>query len=192
MKTQEMRIKAHTIRTNYNDLMGRTNRHENNLKTLTQLQIDIVTASRMVSECAQKAQLHFGGIVSGVVTQCLNSVYPSNPYTFKVEFRESAGKTVADTLLYRDGEAMDPLSSTGGGVWDVLAFSLRVALLVLTARKDTRKLLVVDEPFKFLHGAEMIRRAYETLESVAEQFKLTVLCVRQHDSMENKLQQFSV
>ena len=134
----------------------------------------------VVSQAAQAAQMRFACIVAGVVTECLNSVYPSNPYEFRLEFRECAGKTVVDTLLYRDGEPLDPLSSTGGGVWDVLAFGLRVSILILTARDDTRKLLVVDEPFKFLHGAEKIRRAYETLENVGRQFGLTILCARQH------------
>lgn len=140
----------------------------------------IAEVSTVVSQAAEAAQLRFGGIVSGVVTECLNAVYPDNPYEFRIEFRESAGKTVADALVYRDGEPLDPLSSTGGGVWDVLAFALRVSLLILTARSDTRRLLVLDEPFKFLHGVEIQRRAYKTMETVAEKFGLTVLCVRQH------------
>jgi ABC-type Mn2+/Zn2+ transport system ATPase subunit len=41
-------------------------------------------------------------------------------------------------------------------------------------------LLVLDEPFSYLHGAEKQRRAYETMESVGKQFGLTILCVRQH------------
>ena len=134
----------------------------------------------VVAAASQAAQMRFADIVAGVVTESLNSVYPDNPYEFKLEFRESAGKTVVDTLLYRDGEPLDPLSSTGGGVWDVLAFALRVSILILTARDDTRKLLVLDEPFAFLHGAEKIRRAYETMEMVGKQFGLTILCARQH------------
>jgi DNA repair exonuclease SbcCD ATPase subunit len=138
------------------------------------------SVASIVSEASQAAQVRFAGIVAGVVTESLNSVYPYNPYEFRLEFRECAGKTVVDTLLYRDGEPLDPLSSTGGGVWDVLAFALRVSLFILTAGDNTRKLLVLDEPFKFLHGAEKIRRAYETLELVGRQFGLTILCARQH------------
>ena len=137
-------------------------------------------AATAVTNAAQAAQMRFAGVVAGVVTESLNSVYPDNPYEFRLEFRESAGRTVVDTLLYRDGEPLDPLASTGGGVWDVLAFALRVSLLVLTATDKTRKLLVVDEPAKFLHGAAKIQRFYETMESVGRQFGLTILCARQH------------
>ena len=167
-------------------------RHEHTLlsEAVTGYQADLVAdherrktaeeAAAAVSVAAQAAQMRFAGVVAGVVTESLNSVYPNNPYEFKLEFRESAGKTVVDTLLYRDGEPLDPLASTGGGVWDVLAFGLRVALLVLTATDKTRMLLVLDEPFAFLHGADKIRRAYETMESVGKQFGLTILCARQH------------
>jgi DNA repair exonuclease SbcCD ATPase subunit len=137
--------------------------------------------STVVADAAQKAQIDFGTVVSGLVTECLDSVYPNNPYQFKLEFRESGGKTVVDALLYRGEQSLDPLSSTGGGVWDVLAFGLRVSLMLLTADDNTRRLLVLDEPFKFLHGKRKIELAYGTLEEVAKRFNLTMVCVRQHD-----------
>ena len=146
----------------------------------------IESVAAVISEASRAAQMRFAGIVAGVVTESLNSVYPDNPYEFRLEFRESAGKTVVDTLLYRYGEPLDPLASTGGGVWDVLAFALRVSLLVLTATDKTRMLLVLDEPAKFLHGPEKIRRFYETMESVGRQFGLTILCARQHEEIKQK------
>lgn len=180
MTVAQMRERAGTIRQNY---VASRREVEGAQVALTGWHAQRKTAeavAEIVSKASQAAQLRFGSIVAGVVTECLNSVYPGNPYEFKIEFRECAGKTVVDTLLYRDGEPLDPLASTGGGVWDVLAFALRVSLLVLTATDKTRMLLAVDEPFKFLHGAEKIRRAYETLESVGKQFGLTIFCVRQH------------
>ena len=176
----QMRERASVIRRSYVDARRDV---DANLALLTQHNAARKAAEEVasiVSGAAQAAQMRFGGVVAGVVTEGLNTVYPDNPYEFRLEFRESAGKTVVDTLLYRDGEPLDPLASTGGGVWDVLAFALRVALLVLTATDKTRMLLVLDEPFKFLHGAEKIRRAYETMESVGKQFGLTILCARQH------------
>lgn len=180
MTVQQMRERAGTIRQNY---VASRREVEDGRAALEAWHAQRKTAeavSEIVSKAAQAAQMRFGGIVAGVVTECLNSVYPNNPYEFKIEFRESAGKTVVDTLLYRDGEALDPMASTGGGVWNVLAFGLRVSLFLLTARDDTRRLLVLDEPFHFLHGAEKIRRAYETMEAVGRQFNLTILCARQH------------
>ena len=180
MTIQAMRERAGAIRHAFDTSQREVEDNQAQLAAFHEIRKSAEAVAEIVSKSAQAAQVRFGAIVAGVVTESLNSVYPDNPYEFRLEFRECAGRTVVDTLLYRDGEPLDPLSSTGGGVWDVLAFALRVALLVLTATDKTRKLLVLDEPFKFLHGAEKQRRAYETMEMVGRQFDLTILCVRQH------------
>ena len=177
---KEMRDRAASIRSADKTAYDEVKNGKVNLIMLHATKQAIEKVATIVSEAAQAAQMRFALVVAGVVTESLNSVYPDNPYEFRLEFRECGGKTVVDTLLYRDGDALEPMSSTGGGVWDVLAFALRVALLVLTAQDNTRMLLVLDEPFKYLHGVEKIRRAYETLESVGRQFKLTIFCARQH------------
>ena len=177
---QQMRERAGTIRQTFVASRREVEDNQALLEGYHAMRKTAEEAAAAVTNAAQAAQMRFAGVVAGVVTESLNSVYPDNPYEFKLEFRECAGKTVVDTLLYRDGEPLDPLASTGGGVWDVLAFALRVALLVLTASDKTRKLLVLDEPAKYLHGPEKIRRFYETMESVGKQFGLTILCARQH------------
>jgi len=180
MTVAQMRERAGTIRQNYASSRREVEGGQTLLAGWHERRKTAEAGAEVVSIAAQAAQERFGGIVAGVVTECLNSVYPANPYEFKIEFRESAGKTVVDTLLYRDGEPLDPMASTGGGVWNVLAFGLRVSLFLLTARDDTRRLLVLDEPFHFLHGAEKIKRAYETMEAVGKRFGLTIFCARQH------------
>lgn len=180
LTTDMMRKRASSIRQAYASASSELETQRSALAQYHEARKTAEAVAEIVSAASQAAQMRFAGIVAGVVTESLNSVYPDNPYEFKLEFRECAGKTVVDTLLYRDGEPLDPLSSTGGGVWDVLAFALRVSILILTARDDTRKLLVLDEPAKFLHGAEKIRRFYETMENVGKQFGLTILCARQH------------
>ena len=179
LTSTQMRTRAATIREKHTEAQRSVTLAKSNLAEFCDASKTAKELASIVSEAAQAAQLRFASVVAGIVTESLNSVYPDNPYEFKMEFRECAGKTVVDTLLYRDGDPLDPMSSTGGGVWDVLAFALRVSLLLLTADDNTRKLLVLDEPFKFLHGAEKIRRAYETMETVGRQFGLTILCVRQ-------------
>lgn len=177
---KQMRDRAASIRSAHETAKIEVETGTKKLKRLHTTREAVEKVATIVSEAAQAAQMRFALVVAGVVTESLNSVYPDNPYEFKLEFRECGGKTVVDTLLYRDGDALEPMSSTGGGVWNVLAFSLRVALLVLTAQDKTRMLLVLDEPAMFLHGAEIQRRFYETMESVGRQFKLTILCARQH------------
>ena len=177
---QQMRERAGTIRQTFIDSRREVESNQALLEGYHAMRKTAEEAAAAVTNAAQAAQMRFAGVVAGVVTESLNSVYPDNPYEFKLEFRECAGKTVVDTLLYRDGEPLDPMTGVGGGVRDILAFALRVALLVLTATDHTRKFMGLDEPFVQLHGVVKQRRAYETMESVGKQFGLTILCVRQH------------
>ena len=176
----EMRERAGTIRRSYVDARRDVEGNQAQLAQYHEARKTAEAVASIISKASDAAQMRFAGVVAGVVTESLNSVYPDNPYEFKLEFRECAGKTVVDTLLYRDGEPLDPMTGVGGGVRDVLAFALRVALLVLTATDHTRKFMGLDEPFVQLHGVVKQRRAYETMESVGKQFGLTILCVRQH------------
>jgi DNA repair exonuclease SbcCD ATPase subunit len=177
---QQMRERAGTIRQTFIDSRREVESNQALLEGYHAMRKTAEEAAAAVTNAAQAAQMRFAGVVAGIVTESLNSVYPDNPYEFKLEFRECAGKTVVDTLLYRDGEPLDPMTGVGGGVRDILAFALRVALLVLTATDHTRKFMGLDEPFVQLHGVVKQRRAYETMESVGKQFGLTILCVRQH------------
>lgn len=52
-------------------------------------------------------------------------------------------------VFIRDGQEIDPMSASGGGVIDVAAFALRLACLLLATPRP-RRLLVLDEPFRFV------------------------------------------
>jgi len=83
------------------------------------------------------------------VSSCLSAVF-DDPYRFQISFVKKRGKTEAVLSFVRGELEVDPLDSAGGGVVDVAAFALRVAC-VLASTPQLRKLIVLDEPFKFLH-----------------------------------------
>ena len=89
--------------------------------------------------------------ISAVVSRCLAAVF-DDPYEFQVRFEQKRGRTEAQLLFLRNGEALDPLSAAGGGAVDVAAFALRVAAISLTQPK-CRRVLIMDEPFRFLSKA---------------------------------------
>jgi DNA repair exonuclease SbcCD ATPase subunit len=88
------------------------------------------------------------GCVAGVVSRCLEAVF-DEPYEFKMEFVERRGRTEVDLKFVREGKEVDPVTASGGGVVDVASFALRLAALLLSGPK-ARRILVLDEPFKFL------------------------------------------
>ena len=131
---------------------------------------------------AQSIQEHAHKQISQVVSRCLQCVF-DEPYTFSMEFDRKRNKTAATLVLERDGLILtDPLNSAGGGVIDVAAFALRVACLILSKPKR-RRLLVLDEPFKFVHPPERRPRLVSMLEMLADDFDVQIVMVTGIDEL---------
>lgn len=86
--------------------------------------------------------------VEALVDYGVQSVFGPT-YRFKVT-SELRGKSVrTEFWLVENGLQLPLLDATGGGVGDVVSFLLRVVILCL-ARPTQRRVLVLDEPFKFV------------------------------------------
>jgi hypothetical protein len=116
--------------------------------------------------------------VATIVTRCLAAIFDV-PYTFSIRFEERRGRTEAVLEFIRYGVVVeDPLDSIGGGACDVAAFALRVAALLL-ARPARRRLLVMDEPFRFLKPPEYYGpRVCAMLEALAADFGVQFIIVQ--------------
>lgn len=132
-------------------------------------------AQRLTQAVAQAVQLRAHERVAAVVTKCLEAVF-DDPYTFTIRFERKRGKTEARFVFTRAGVVIEnALDECGGGVIDVAAFALRLACLVLT-RPQKRKLVVLDEPFKFV-SPDYQHRVKEMLMTVAEEMQVQFLMV---------------
>ena len=118
-------------------------------KTIASLQA-ATEAQELAQQVAQQIQERAHEQIASVVSQCLESVF-DEPYTFKIIFDRKRGRTEARLVFERDGMEIDPLTASGGGVVDVAAFALRLSCLMLS-RPALRKIIIADEPFRFIHG----------------------------------------
>lgn len=112
--------------------------------------------------------------LSDVVTRCLCEVF-DDPYEFRIEFDRKRGRTEASLVFVRDGMTVDPLSASGGGVVDVAALVLRLAVMMLQ-RPAVRRLLVMDEPLRFL-SKDYRPLARYMLKSLQEEFGMQFIYV---------------
>jgi DNA repair exonuclease SbcCD ATPase subunit len=97
-------------------------------------------------DCQQQCQQR----IAFVVTRCLEAVFGDKTMRFSLVFEQKRGQTeVRGVLLDAEGHELDPINSCGGGVLDVAAFGLRLACMMLM-RPRPAKVLVLDEPFKFV------------------------------------------
>lgn len=104
----------------------------------------------------------------------MHAVY-GKVYAFNIRFEKKRNRTEAILEFVQDGEAMDPLTSTGGGVVDVASFALRLASIVLR-KPQQRRLMILDEPFRFV-SAEYRGRTRQLLLNLAERFSVQFILV---------------
>jgi hypothetical protein len=131
-------------------------------------------ARHIVQQVGQAVQQEAHDRLAGVVSRCLEAVF-DEPYTFKIVFDRKRNQTEARLVFVRDGLEVSPLDAAGGGVVDVAAFALRLSCLMLK-RPQPRRLLVLDEPFRFV--SESYRpRIKAVVENLAEKMGIQILLV---------------
>jgi len=163
-------------------VIARLDAAKTSLTTARAAQLDIDAVQRSVQYVAARVQTGFGNYVGSIVTKALHHVFPDRRRDiFVVRFRENRGKTECELLLRTEkGEEAHPFDCSGGGVWDVLSFALRPSMLVLEQPTPSR-FLALDEPFKFLHGATVRRRALRMLLNTCRALSIQAVIVHQSD-----------
>lgn len=136
---------------------------------------DIQAAQKLVQEVAQSVQEQAHRQIGDIVTRCLSAVYEERAPEFRITFEQKRGKTEARLLFVQDGQEMDPLKEGAGGMVDVAAFALRLACLIL-ARPRKRRLLVLDEPFRFV-DVGVRPRLRDLLLALAEELGVQIVMV---------------
>lgn len=132
------------------------------------------SALAVVTDIAQHTQQQAHRAIAGVVSRCLAAVF-DNPYEFVIHFERKRDKTEARLAFVRDGVEVSPLDAAGGGVVDVAAFALRLAAIVLH-QPPVRRLVVLDEPFKFVH-ADNLPRVRALLDHLAAEMGIQFVLV---------------
>jgi DNA repair exonuclease SbcCD ATPase subunit len=141
---------------------------------------DADEAQQIVQAVAETIQEEAHDRIAGVVTRCLAAVF-DEPYEFKINFERARGRTEAKLLFVRDGMEVNPIDASGGGVVDVAAFALRLSCLML-ARPACRRVVVLDEPFKFV-SADRRANVRAMLEGLAADLGVQFIMVTHIDAL---------
>jgi len=135
---------------------------------------DAEEAVQIVQAVAEQIQEVAHNKIAGVVTKCLATVF-EDPYEFAIEFKQARNRTEAHLRFIRDGHTVPPMGSSGGGVIDVAAFALRLSCLMLS-RPASRRVVVLDEPFKFV-SADRRFAVRQMLEDLSTELKVQFIIV---------------
>ena len=143
------------------------------LAKLVEYELDLLKVRALFQQAAEMTQKQLEFHISGLVSTALAAIW-DNPYEFLIEFIQRRGKTEADLWLVRNGSKIKPIDASGGGVVDVVSLALRMAFWSLT--KETRPLLILDEPFRNLSD-NLQNKAADMLKMLSEKLGLQVLMI---------------
>lgn len=141
----------------------------------------IEQAQQICQGVAQAVQQNANAQIASVVSRCLEAVF-DDPYRFEIKFHQRRGKTEAELVFLRGDLEADPMTAAGGGVVDVASFAARVACLVLS-RPRLRRVLILDEPFRFLDAGRR-ERIGELLLALAKEMRIQFVVVTHSDQLQ--------
>lgn len=143
--------------------------------------LDIEESGLILQHVAKITQEQVGIYLDDMVTAGVEAVFPNDTdYAFKADFVQRRGQTEVDLMLAdAQGHRIRPSDQDGGGLVDVVAFLLRVALWTLG--RDTRPVIILDEPFRNLHGREDQRRASELISRLSGRLGLQFIIITGED-----------
>ena len=169
MNTSRIRRTLQRLETLREASAERVDKLESECATLKQKKEAAEKAREILQITAEVVQARVHARIAGLVSSCLASVF-DDPYTFEIAFEKKRGKTEARIYFLRQGNEVDPMSGSGGGAVDVAAFALRVACMMLS-RPPLRRVMVLDEPFKFV-SKEYRDRVRKMIEDLSEELEV--------------------
>ena len=149
------------------------------LKILKKESIAIEEARAIMVEVTELLHVEVQSKLTRIVNQLFEAVF-DYPYRLVIEFETKANRQEAILLLERDGKRVDPMTSVSGGVLDVAAFGLRLAVVLMRGGSKT---LVFDEPFRFL-SRDRRELLAEVLEQLSSKHGVQIIMVTHHAEFE--------
>ena len=137
-------------------------------------------AAAIIQTVAMQTQKEVQVCLEGAVGHALQTVL-GEPYQFHVDFEIKRQRTEACLSLSRNGNKLLPRDSSGGGVMDVISFTLMVLLWSISPRHPA-PVMVLDEPFNWL-DEERQPLAGGLLGEVCEQMGIQFIVVTHREEL---------
>lgn len=145
----------------------------NRMATL-QSEAEVIPAKlEALQEFNQYMQLRTFAYFESIVNQCLAAIFVTNPCTLHIKAEVKRGQFEVSFELHQGDEVFSPLDEMEGGVLDVVSFGLRIAYIAL---RPVRRLLILDEPFKWVGAANRVRLP-DLLEALSRDLGFQIIIV---------------
>jgi len=141
----------------------------------------LTEVKQIIQTVAKDTQANLEEHISSVCSIALESIF-EDPYEFKLAYEIKRNRTEARLVLIKDGEEIEPMHGAGGGVVDIVAFALRIALLLLS---NNSKVIILDEPFRFL-SKDLQPKAGIMLSQLSENLGIQFIMVTHNEAFVEK------
>ena len=162
-KIEEIRDKLNQKKGQLQILENKLAESEKSFQDNRQEYIRTERAQVVIQIVAKKTQEQIKFFIEDLVTSAIHLII-EKMYFFRLEFVPKRNKSEAELFLETEhGHRINPNSSSGGGLCDVISFALRMSLFNLKKGKKNNSIFL-DEPFKFLKGRKS--KAVELLRKI--------------------------
>lgn len=144
----------------------------------------IVEAQLVLQQTAQKTQQRLSYHISSFITSALESIWGEDSYTFTLNFIEKRNKTEVEMLLHTNEGDIDlkDLNSirVGGGILDIVALALRIALWSLQVHP--KKIMILDQPLSNV-DQNYLPKAGELIKELSDKLDIQFIIINHNPAL---------
>jgi hypothetical protein len=145
------------------------------IKTLTQDLYEWEQAQALIQQAAQQTLDEITVRLEAPVSLALSTVWPDNPYTFKLNIEIKNGQAKATPLFIRGENKVKLGDSTGDGAVDIASIALRLAVWAIKFPR-TRPVIILEEPFPHL-SPDKHQAAGKVLQQIAKELNIQLIMI---------------
>lgn len=147
------------------------------LRKLEKKRKQVEEAQIIIQQIAKQTQEELQYSLSEIVYLAMSIVF-DRPYSLNLSWVPKAGRTECVLRLEKNGKLYNPMLSSGGGMVNIAANSLRYAILnILRRTQNIRGILFLDEPFPGLKGEEANIKALEMVKRISKELNIQIILI---------------
>lgn len=184
----EIEEKLNTLKVKKQSTEDLLNSRKQRLEEIKQETETLLKSQSVLQEVAKEVQSKLSVKIDSIVNLALATCF-GDEYKFELRYVSARGKTEVEFVLLQNGKEIDPMNQNGGGLIDILVFSLRVAVFNIS---HTDNIMIFDEPMKFVSKG-FREKVAELVHTLSERLNIQFIEVTHvEEFMENSDKQFII
>lgn len=139
-----------------------------------------------IQEVARQTQTEIKIHITDIVNLAIDSIpFEEKPDYFDMEFVIRRNQTECDLFYMQNGNKMNPILSSGGGLLDITSFALQIACWSLQF-ENKNNTIIFDEPFKNINDPEkklnLMEYICEMVKKISDKLNIQFIIVGMNDT----------